>query len=99
MARGFFRRQRKHRLQKAMVADFELRCVDTDRHPDCARIEIITRQRALMALVQLARGVERQRMRGDDAALAERCERGGGDVVDLHGFALDVEGVPSTGRR
>ena len=64
--------QREHRLVEPdlRIADLELRGVDADRDAARARGQIIARERALPPLVQLALGVERQRMRGNHHAVA-----------------------------
>ena len=63
----FFHGQRKHRFEQAhmRIADFELRGVNPYRHPPSARGQIIACERALPPFVQLAIGLERQRMRGN----------------------------------
>jgi len=48
--------------------------VDTDREAARAGVKIIARERALAAGVELALGVERERMRRDHHALAQRGE-------------------------
>jgi hypothetical protein len=64
----------QHRREQAGLADGELRGVDTDREPAGASVEIVARQRALPARVELAAGVERERMRRDRHAPAQRGE-------------------------
>jgi hypothetical protein len=48
--------------------------VDADREPARACIEIVVRERALAAAIEFAITVERERMRRDHHALAQRCE-------------------------
>ena len=66
----FFHRQSQHRLVQAHVriANLELRGVDAHRHAARARGQVIARERALPPFVELAIGVERQRMRGNHYA-------------------------------
>jgi hypothetical protein len=62
------------RLEQAGLADGELRGVDADREPARACIEIVARERALAAAIEFAITVERERMRRDHHALAQRGE-------------------------
>jgi hypothetical protein len=64
----------QHRLEQSGLADRELGGVHADREPARARVEIIARERALAARVELAPSVEREQMRGDHHALAQRGE-------------------------
>jgi hypothetical protein len=64
----------QHRLEQAGLADGELGGVDADREPARAGVEVVARERALAAGVELAIGVERERMRRDHHALAQRGE-------------------------
>jgi len=48
--------------------------VDADREPARARVEIVARERALAAAVELALGGKRERMRRDHHALAQHGE-------------------------
>lgn len=59
------RREREHRLEQPelRIANGELRRMHADRHAARTGSFVITRQRALAALVELARGRQRQRMR------------------------------------
>jgi hypothetical protein len=61
----------EHRLEQAGLADGELRGVDADREPARAGIEIVARERALAAAIELAITIERERMRRDHHALAQ----------------------------
>src|SRR5262249_50138652 len=67
------RRQPQHGFKQSdlRVANCELSSVDADGHAPRARIAIIPRQRALAALVELAFGVERERVRRDHRALKQ----------------------------
>jgi len=58
-----------------------LRGVDADREPAGAGIEIIAGERALAAGIELAIRRERERMGGDDHALAQRGEHLRGPVL------------------
>jgi len=64
----------QHRLQERGLADRKLGGVDADREPARAGVEIVTRERALAAGIELAISVERERMRRDHRALAQRSE-------------------------
>jgi hypothetical protein len=48
--------------------------VDADREPTGAGVEIVAGERALPARIEPAAGIERERVRRDDDALAERGE-------------------------
>src|SRR5215467_14411505 len=61
----------QHRLEQAGLADGELGGVDADREPARAGVEIIAGERAL---AELAISVERERMRRNHYALAQRGE-------------------------
>ena len=78
------RGQFQHRLVKPDVADRELRGVDTDRKATGAGIDVVARQRALMPDVELAVGVERQRMRGDHRAVGDQLSHVGFDFAVVH---------------
>ena len=65
-------RELEHRLIKADVADRELGGVDADREPTGAGVEVVTGERALAHRVELARRVERERMRRNRDAAAQR---------------------------
>jgi hypothetical protein len=64
----------QHRLEQSGLADRELGGVDADREAARAGVEIIARERALAAAVELAIGGKRERMRRDHHALAQRGE-------------------------
>ena len=77
VARGAHRKL-EHRPIEPDVADRELGGMDADREPAGAGIEIVAGERALAARVELAVGVERERMGGDHDALAQRASTCGG---------------------
>ena len=62
----------QHRPVEPGLADRELRGVDADREPARAGIEIVAGQRPLPPRIELALGIERQRMRRNDDALAQQ---------------------------
>ena len=70
-ARGAHR-ELEHRLVEPDLADRELRGVHADREAAGAGVEIVAGERALAARVELAVGVERERMRRDHGAAAQR---------------------------
>ena len=88
-------RKLQHRPVQADVADRELRGVDADREPAGAGIDVIARQRALMHLVELAVGVERQRMRGQHGAVGDQAAHLGFDLAVMHGVSYPNSG-PAT---
>lgn len=63
--------QFQHRAQQAMVANFELGRVHTHCKPYRTGIQIIARQRALMAFAELPIGVQRQWMSRNDATTSK----------------------------
>ena len=65
-------RELQHRPVEPGVADRELGGMHADREPAGAGVEIVARERALAAGVELAAGIERERMRRDHGALAQR---------------------------
>ena len=67
-------RELQHRPVEPDVADRELGGVDADREPAGAGVEVVAGERALAASVEPAIGIERQRMRRDHRALAQRGE-------------------------
>ena len=60
------------------IANLELRGVHADRDAACARGQVVARESALPALVQLAIGIERQRMRGNHHAAPQFVAPGAG---------------------
>jgi hypothetical protein len=56
---------------EARVADFELRGVYAHRHATGARGQVVAREGALAALIELACGGQRQRVRGDRHAFPQ----------------------------
>ena len=64
----------QHRLEQSGFADGELGGVDAHRKAAGARVEVVAGERPLAAGVQRARGIERERMRGDHHALAQRSQ-------------------------
>lgn len=71
-----------------MLAYFKLGRVDRDRHATRACVKIVARQGPLAALVELSVRIQCQRMGRDNAALAQRFERNGGYVLDIHDGTL-----------
>src|ERR1700686_2457679 len=67
------------------VADGELRGVDADGQPACAGIDVIARQRALMHGVELAAGIERERMGGKPRAVGDQAPHLGFNLAVVHG--------------
>ena len=65
-------RELQHRPIEPGFADRELGGVHAHREPARAGVEIVAGQRALAAEVELARRIERERMRRDHHALAQR---------------------------
>ena len=92
-----FRRELQHRPIQPDLADRELRGVDADGQPAGAGIEVIARQRPLMPGVELAVGVERQRMRGDYRAVRDQLANFGFDLAMMHD-ALPIQ-IPGRRRR
>jgi hypothetical protein len=64
----------QHPLEQPGLANGELGGVDADREPAGTGVEIVTGKRALAAGIELAVGVERERMRRNHHALAQRGE-------------------------
>ena len=82
--RGCARRGFQHGLVEADVADGELRGVDADREPAAAGIEVIAAEGALPARIEPASGVQCQRVRRNDAALAQQVQDGGRQLRTVH---------------
>src|SRR5690606_22689750 len=59
------------RLIQPDIADGELRGMHADRQPARTGIDVIAGKRALAPAVELAVGIQRQRMRGNHHALAQ----------------------------
>ena len=78
---GAAHRQLQHRPVEPGVADRELGGVDADREPAGAGVEVVAGQRALAAGVELALGIERERMRRDHDAPAQRRQHLRGPVL------------------
>jgi hypothetical protein len=83
-ALGFFHRQRKHGLIQARVADRELRGVHADGEPAAAGVDVIAAEGALAPAVEAARGIERERVRGDRDAAPQQREDLGRHVGPMH---------------
>ena len=86
----------QHRPVQADVADRELRGVHADREPAGAGVDVVARQRALMAGIELALGVERQRMRGEYRAVGDQTPHLGFDVAMMHGATPYPYSGPAT---
>src|SRR5581483_7699633 len=80
---------------KTDIADCELRGVDADREPTGAGIDVVTRQRALMHMIELAVGIEREWMRGQHRALGDQAPYLGLDLAVMHGVFYPNSG-PAT---
>src|SRR5919109_858039 len=80
-ARGGAHREFQHRLEQSCLANGELGGVHADREPARAGIEIIAGEGALTPGIELAVAVERERMRGNHYALAQRREHLRGPFV------------------
>jgi hypothetical protein len=70
-----FGRNREYRLEQTnlAIANRELGRVNAHGKAAGARRRVVTRQRSLMALVECAVRVERQRVRGNDTPVLKRC--------------------------
>ena len=71
----------EHRREQPGLADGELGGVDADGQPARAGVEVVASERALAARVELAIGIERERMRRHHHALAQRGEHLRGPVL------------------
>ena len=71
----------QHRCKQPGLADGELGGMDADGQPARAGIEVVAGEGALTARVELAIGIERERMRRDHRAPAQRGEHLRGPVL------------------
>ena len=85
---GALHRKLEHGPVEPDVANGELGGVDADREPADAGVEIVAGESALAAGVELAVGIERERMRGDHHALAQRREHPRRPVLPMQCHAL-----------
>ena len=81
-------REFEHRPIEPDLADRELRRMHADREPARAGIEVVAAERALAADIELAIGVERERMRRDDGAAAQRRQHLRGPVSPVRSHAM-----------
>src|SRR5262249_21385162 len=70
--RRCFGRKLQHRSVQPDLANRELRGVDADCQSTASGVDVVPCQRALMDLVELAVGVECERMRGQNGALGDQ---------------------------
>jgi hypothetical protein len=88
-------REFQHRPIHLDIADRKLRGVHADRKPAGAGVNVITRQRALMFFVELAVGVERERMGGQHRAFVNQPPHLGFHLAMMHGDPYPYSG-PAT---
>src|SRR5450432_1318857 len=95
---GGLRREGEHRREEPVlrIADLELRSVHAYRDAAGARRHVVAGERALMALVERARGGESERMRGDHVPAREMASDVG-HVQNAPERSSKWVGLPSRG--
>src|ERR1700744_2294853 len=83
----------EHLAVHAGLADRELRSVNTDRKATGAGVDIIAAQRALVPDIELAAGIQRQRMRGEYGAVRDQLAYLGLDLAMMH----EARSYPNSG--
>ena len=76
----------EHGAIETDLADRELGRMDADRESAGAGVDVVTADGALRLLVELALGIEGQRMRGDHRALAQQGQDRRGQIAPMKGF-------------